>query len=340
MITVGGHPFCPGSSKRADRAPVPPGNRLSAPRVRFVIFASAKSGTQWMQQLLGAHPQVHCAETRAFGGHFDPDTPSAVQLTLDTYCSILSRYHRAPVEPGAFGDAGVYFRELSFNLLDTIAETSLRTAGKTIYGEKVTPFLGTAAAVVERLAEYNPKLRFVHLTRDGRDVVASGLAHQRIVHRGTAKGERLERAVVDRRVPEEMLEFFTSLWTQSVAAGIEAKNLFGRYLQLRYEDALEDTPGQVRRLFEFIGADADDATVEQCVRDASFEAMSGGRRRGQEDSDSVVRKGIAGDWRRWLTDEQAAWFDKRAGELMETLGYARAWAAAGAIVSGVIQAGR
>ncbi|MEE8459642.1 MAG: sulfotransferase domain-containing protein [Phycisphaerales bacterium] len=302
---------------------------MRSPRVRFVIFASAKSGTQWMQRLLSAHPQVHCAETRAFGGHFNADNTSAVHITLDTYCSILGGYHQPPLEAGGSREVGAYFRELSFNLLDTVAATSLRIAGKTIYGEKITPFLGTAAAVVERLAEYNPDLRFVHLTRDGRDVVVSGLAHQRIVHRGTAKGDRLQRAVADGRVPQEMLEFFTSLWTQSVGAGLDAGNVFGRYLQLRYEDALQDTSAQVRRLFDFIGADTDDTTVEQCVGAASFEAMSGGRRRGQEDSDSVVRKGVAGDWRRWLTDEQAAWFDERAGDLMAALGYARLSAHAG-----------
>lgn len=306
-----------------------PAHRLSAPRVRFVIFASAKSGTQWMQRLLSAHPQVHCAETRAFGGHFNADNTSAVHITLDTYCSILGGYHQPPPEAGAFPEVEAYFRDLSFNLLDTIAGTSLRTAGKTIYGEKITPFLGTAAAVVERLAEYNPDLRFVHLTRDGRDVVVSGLAHQRLVHRGTAKGRRLQRAVAEGRVPQEMLEFFTSLWTQSVGAGFEASNVFSHFLQLRYEDALDDTSAQVRRLFEFIGADADDNTVEHCVCEASFEAMSGGRRRGQEDADSVVRKGVAGDWHRWFTDEQAAWFDERAGDLMAALGYARLSAHAG-----------
>ncbi len=308
-----------------------PAHRLSAPRVRFVIFASAKSGTQWMQRLLSAHPQVQCAETRAFGGHFNADDTSAVHITLDTYCSILGGYHQPPPEAGEFPEVGAYFRELSFNLLDTIAATSLRTAGKTIYGEKVTPFLGTAAAVVERLAEYNPMLRFVHLTRDGRDVVVSGLAHQRIVHRGTAKGERLERAVADRRVPRQMLESATAVWTQSVGAGIGAKNVFDHYLQLRYEDALDDTSGQESRLLEFIGADADDATVEQCVRDASFEVMSGGRRRGQEDPDSVVRKGVAGDWYRWFTDEQAAWFDEQAGDLMDALGYTRSGRPLGAL---------
>jgi hypothetical protein len=298
-------------------------HRLCAPQVRFVIFASAKSGTEWMQQLLGAHPQVHCAESRAFGEHFDPANPSAIYITLDTYCSILGRYHRPPAGGADAGGVPAYFRGLSFNMLDTIAATSLKASGKSIYGEKITPFVGTARAVTERLADYDPDLRFVYLVRDGRDVVVSGLAHQRLVHRSTDKGDRLAQAVAEQRVPEEMLVFFTTLWTEAARAGLEARNVFDRYLLLRYEDALADTPAQARRLLEFIGADADDATVAQCVRAASFEAMSGGRRPGQEDLEHVVRKGVAGDWRRWFTDEQAAWFDRQAGNLLDALSYER-----------------
>jgi hypothetical protein len=299
-------------------------HRLSAPRVRFVIFASAKSGTEWMQQLLGAHPQVHCAESRAFGDHFDPDNPSAVYITLDTYCSILGRYHRVPSTDGESAGAGEYFRGLSFNLLDTIAATSLQASGKSIYGEKITPFMGTAQAVIERWAAYDPDLRFVYLARDGRDVVVSGLAHQRLVHRGTDMGDLLEQAVAEHRVPEEMLVFFTTLWTEAARAGLEAREIFGNHLLLRYEDALSGTPKQVKRLLAFIGADADDAIVEQCVRAASFEAMSGGRQPGEEDLEHVVRKGVAGDWRRWFNDEQTTWFERQAGELLDALGYERA----------------
>jgi hypothetical protein len=300
---------------------------FGSPQVAYVVFASPKSGTQWIQQLLGSHPEVQCAESRAFGDHFDPDNLSAVNITLDTYVSNLGRHHRPP---DAAGQAGDYFRGLAHNLLDAIARTSLEAAGKSLYGEKITPFAGTARAVIERLAEYNPDLRFCHLSRDGRDVAVSALIHQQIVQvrAGTARGRALEAAVSRRRVPHDVLEMFMTLWMETVTAGTEAADTFPHHLHLRYEDLLADTPGQARRLLEFIGADAGDEVVGRCVAASSFEAMSGGRRRGEEDVTSFVRKGAAGDWRRWLTDEQAARFDESAGEMLEMLGYPRAGASA------------
>ncbi len=287
--------------------------------VGYVIFASPKSGTQWMQRLLSTHPDVQCAETRAFGSYFDAEHVSGMNLTLESYVSALRAFHVPP--DGAEPDA--YFRTLAFNLLDAVARTSLRAAGKSIYGEKITPHLGTAATVVARLAEYDPDLRFVHLSRDGRDVVVSGLVHQQIIHgrAGTGTATLLKESVARQRVPDDLLRFFTDLWTQAVSAALDAGRVFERYLHLRYEDLLEDTAAAGRRLLAFIGAEADEKTLHRCIDAASVETMSGGRRRGQEDRTSVVRKGVAGDWRRWFSDEQAAWFDERAGALLETLGY-------------------
>ncbi len=289
-------------------------------RVSFVVFASPKSGTQWIQQLLRAHPEVMCAESRVFGEHHDPDHVSGANITLESYLSILSGYHLAPESSEG------YFRELLFNLLDTIAATSLEASGRAIYGEKITPLFGTASTIVERLAEYEPDLRFVHLSRDGRDVIVSGLVHQAIIHgrAGTALGGALQQAVAEQRVPPAMLGFFTDLWTQATSAALAAADVFGHYLRVRYEDLLDRPDHQTRRLLKFLGADTGPGTVDRCVEAASFERMSGGRRRGDEDRSSVVRKGVAGDWVHWLTDEQAAWFDARAGGLMHELGYDRA----------------
>src|SRR5262245_27089305 len=115
---------------------------FSVPGMQYVIFACAKSGTQWLQALLGSHPQVHCAETRAFGQYLDPQNVSGTSITLETFVTTLSAYHRPPSEPTA---APGYFRTLLFNLVDTIAQSSVSSSGKSIYGEKITPLPGTAA---------------------------------------------------------------------------------------------------------------------------------------------------------------------------------------------------
>ena len=64
--------------------------------IHYIIFASPKSGTEWLRRMLCAHPQIHCAETRPFGDFFDPANPTAPHLSLDKYVQFLSSYHGAP----------------------------------------------------------------------------------------------------------------------------------------------------------------------------------------------------------------------------------------------------
>ena len=51
----------------------------------------------------------------------------------------------------------------------------------------------------------------------------------------------------------------------------------------------------------------------------SFEAKSG-RKPGQEDQNSFVRKGISGDWRNKFTPEHKARFKEIAGDLLIRVG--------------------
>lgn len=309
---------------RVERRPAVIRRPSGEPGIGFVVFASAKSGTTWVQRLLSSHPSVHCAESRPFGEYFNPRNLSGPHLPVETFVKFLSAYYHAPVEgPGA----DFFWREVLFNVVDAIAHTGRAASGKPVYGEKVTPYAGTGAAVVRRLAEYNPALRFVHLVRDGRDVVVSASA-QRSNNKtrfGTpAERERGEADLRDRRVPDEDFEEFSALWADSVAAGLLAADRFERTLDLRYERLIEDPIGQTERLLRFIGAPADPEAVESCVSAASFERLSGGRRRGEEDRASFFRKGQAGDWANWLTPEQAAAFELRHGALLDRLGYPRA----------------
>src|SRR5262245_54165119 len=120
------------------------------PRMRYLVLACAKSGTTWLQRLLSAHPEVHCSETRPAGEYVSTENPAGIHISLEAYVSLLSRHYFPPV-PAA--ESPAFHRTLLFNLIDTIAETSRRASGKPVYGEKLTPFSGTASQVVERLHE-------------------------------------------------------------------------------------------------------------------------------------------------------------------------------------------
>jgi hypothetical protein len=90
---------------------------------------------------------------------------------------------------------------------------------------------------------------------------------------------------------------------------------------VRYEDLLERPYREVGRLLGFLGVDARESVVERCVDSASFEKLSRGRERGEEDPSSFYRKGIAGDWKNYFTEEDRRVFKEEAGELLIRLGY-------------------
>ena len=63
--------------------------------------------------------------------------------------------------------------------------------------------------------------------------------------------------------------------------------------------------------------------LRRAIENESFERLSGGRTRGEEDVDSHYRKGIAGDWTNYFTDSVKDAFKERWGELLVATGYER-----------------
>ncbi len=112
-------------------------------------------------------------------------------------------------------------------------------------------------------------------------------------------------------------------WGERVGRTIEdGPALLGEnYAEVRYEDLLERPHEEVRRLLAFLGAEADEETVRRCVNAASFERLSRGRERGEEDPSSFFRKGVAGDWKNVFTERDKQVFKEEAGDLLVQLGY-------------------
>jgi radical SAM protein with 4Fe4S-binding SPASM domain len=293
------------------------------PQLAFVVFASPKSGTTWLQRLISAHPAAVCAESRAFGDYLGSNAAGFPHLTMEKYLRVLSQYLAPSVSSLSSHDEGFY-RLLLFDWLDVLAASARSATGKRVYGEKATPYPGTALAVIDSLHRYNPDLKFVHLVRDGRDVIVSGAAqwqHQRCGSVSEQESQTAERQLKDRELRDDDFQRFLETWIDSVSAGLAARERFPNWLELRYESLLAEPSVSVSKLFNFLEIDSHPELVRKCLDAVSFEKLSGGRKPGQEDGHSFFRKGVAGDWRNWFDARHVSAFDNRAGELLARLGY-------------------
>ena len=172
-----------------------------------------------------------------------------------------------------------------------------------------------AALGCELLDLIFPDARFIHVIRDGRDAVVSGWAH---LHR-SGRGHPIQS------VADYAELFARAHWCGYITAARKAAAVFPeRYLEVRYEDLHARPHSEVRKLLRLLDVADDDETVARCVEAGSFVRLSGGRRRGEEDSASQFRKGVVGDWRERLDAETVGRFEAIAGPLLVELGYGTA----------------
>jgi hypothetical protein len=104
-------------------------------------------------------------------------------------------------------------------------------------------------------------------------------------------------------------------------AGIAAAQ--GNVVVVRYEDLKADTEGELRRVCDFIGFEAGDASLRAAAERASFSSMKSGERegsfshqdsrfgnRGRDSADAFkVRRGKVGGYRDYMTPDQAEEID-------------------------------
>jgi len=308
----------------------------------FFLVGHARSGTSWLMRTLNVHPAILCrGEGRIVGrNHKRQDImrmasetmqPSSLQRAI-----LDAEYLRAWIERSVWTRDDDPERHLSS--LTRVAATHfllerLESSGKAIVGDK-TPFLSDET--ITEIATIFPAARVVHIIRDGRDVAVSLMHHlwNREAVGNLQPDEKLKREAY-REHPRKLLAsgegIFTERRIREVAEGWRSRvgraiadgpALLGdRYVEVRYEELLECAEGELRRLLEFLGVDADADTVSACLDATRFETWTKGRSRGHEDSGSQLRKGVAGDWRDVFTERDEGIFAELAGDLLAELGY-------------------
>jgi hypothetical protein len=279
------------------------------------IVGAPRSGTTYLQQLIGAHPLVATSqETDLFLAYVAPWREQwRQQLPDDAQRWARCRHKGLPA----------VLTEAMFDSLVSPVIHGVYTATLALKptAQLVLDKVPRNGRVAETILHYLPDARFVHLVRDGRDVVASLLR--------AADGWGHDWAPGSARAA-------AAHWRVDIEACRSIARMTGAYHEVRYEQLVSESGAHVlREVLDFCGVDAPRdfcvTTISAFELGSGLEAKSsllwGGeviRRLGSppEEPAGFAGEGGIGSWARDLDLRKRAIVHQEAGDLLRLLGYA------------------
>lgn len=253
-----------------------------APPAIFVI-GSPRSGTTLLRLILDSHPRISCGEETHF--------LRALETIVGRDWQLVASY----------GMPRAWWIERIRALYEDFQAEVLRASGKARWAEKDP----TYTLLLPFIEELFPDARFVHLLRDGHDVVAS--FRDRWGYRSAARAARSEWARYVRAA-------------RALGARIGAE----RYLELRYERLVADPEAEAGHLFAFLGEAWDPAVLRFDPADhAATERYRWftAQRRAAGGDDSTIYRSRVGAGGRSLDPLLRMLLRQQQGGLLRELGY-------------------
>lgn len=203
----------------------------------IVVFGAPRSGTTYLNAILNAHPDVFVThETRIFAW-----LHRALRGVTDQ--PQMLNTHKAE-----------YVAHLEATMPDVIRDFYRRLRpGATYWGDK-NPHYASAAneGCLDTVLELFPGARFLHIIRDGRDVVTS------LIRKKNPQGESWTT-----------FEMAHEIWKRHVINGRAfIAGHPGAAHELRYEELIADDVGHAHRVFRFLDIEFSERVAEFCEQQA------------------------------------------------------------------------
>lgn len=98
------------------------------------------------------------------------------------------------------------------------------------------------------------------------------------------------------------------------------KNITNNGIIVRYEDIVENTQVEFNTMLSHLGFNLPLSEINNIIQKNSFESVSG-RKRGQENTNKFVRKGVYGEWKETFSDEQKNTYSRIGEDIINKLNY-------------------
>lgn len=200
----------------------------------IIIFGAPRSGTTYLHSILNEHPDVYIShEARLFGWlHQSFKVITNKDDFLVTHREEFMEHLR------------VSYPKLIRNFYSKLKPQAR------YWGDKNPLSLTTAnVGTLQTIVELFPGAKFIHIIRDGRDVVAS------LTRRHHSNGE-------------PWADFLTAhhLWNGHIERGtvFSKTQAAEKYFELRYEDLIRDDLGMAVKLFQFLQIPMVDSVARFC----------------------------------------------------------------------------
>jgi len=270
----------------------------------FFIVGFPRSGTTMLRLMLNSHPRIAVPFesdfipkfSRRLDAYGDLGSAPNMERLLRDICmnSFVINGNLIP-DPRSV----LALRPRSYaELVDCIFESFARRHGKVRWGDKDPDNLKD----MDLLWQLFPGCKFIHIIRDGRDVVLS--------LRGLDWGSR--------NLPRTARR-----WAQHVTLARHVGNVLGadHYLEVRYENLVRDACGELMRICRFLGEPYDQGMLEY-HRDSE--------RWIPDDSLKYHRASVRAPdpmkvqfWRKQMDFADQVIFEQEVGEVLDELGYER-----------------
>jgi hypothetical protein len=273
-------------------------NDLLKEKNYIFIIGSPRSGTTWLQLLINSHPNV------------------ASSLELNTFSSYLSPMINSWKKEEHNYKSGKWNKGLPTLIDDKEFYSYVDDFLGNIYQKVLDKNPGATHLLdknpantlhVDLINQLMPNSKFIHIIRDGRDVVVSWKNVKKNI--GFGYGSAREGAKV---------------WKDRVLKGQEAKKLEGRYLEVRYEDLLVNGLPTVKGVYDFCGLEYTEESIQKIYTENSFEILKKNNISPDPNintKEGFYNKGVKGSWTDELNLEEKFLFHVNAWDTLKELGY-------------------